>query len=227
MIRIRFCWVVVVMMLVSCSEDEADRTNAEEYFPMVVGMYQVYDIQEIQYSAFSPPVLSTYQLQQEIIDSFKNGEGGITYVIHRSIRQQATDDWNYLNTWSMYRSDQFSVVQEENIKFVKLIDPLQVNNQWNGNLFNSLGEDSYRIESIGKVFSDDQGSVFENTVVVNQSDERNLLFQDERIEVYASGVGLVFKESNVIQFSTSGGLPGVEIIGGYYWKQVLTAYGKR
>lgn len=208
-------------------EEAVNRTNPDDFFPLTVGMYQVYDVQEIKYSAFTSPEQSNYQLRQEIVDFFTNGEGSTTYVIHRSTRQQETEDWTYLNTWSAYRSGHYVVVQEENVKFVKLIAPMQVDAYWNGNLFNTLGEDDYRIESIGKTFSLLQDVSFDNTVVVNQNDERTLLFEDERKEVYAFGVGLAFKESNVIQFSTSGGLPGTDIIGGYYWKQVLTEYGTK
>jgi hypothetical protein len=214
-------------MMVSCMEDQINLTDPDDYFPLTVGMYQVYDVQEITYSAFAPPQARTYQLRQEIVDFFTNGEGNTTYVMHRSTRQQQTDNWTYVNTWSAYRSAQYRVVQEENVKLVKLIAPMQVGNKWNGNIFNTLGDDEYRVESMGKAFHGNTDISFDNTVVVNQSDERTLLFQDERKEVYAFGIGLAYKESNVIQFSTSGGLPGTDIIGGYYAKQVLREYGKQ
>jgi len=224
--RFLFLAMALAALNTSCSDDQLYFPSTEEYYPLSVGVYQVYDVEEIRYSAFAPPEVNNYQLRHEIVDFFENGEGAKSYVIHRSTRQVDETNWTYLNTWSAYINGQYVVVQEENVKLVKLIAPMQVNNRWNGNKFNAFGEDLYTFKSIGNKFTVDQNRAFENTVVVNQSDERTLLFVDERKEVYGYGVGLAFKESTVIQFTTSGGLPGTQIIGGFYWKQILMEYGE-
>jgi len=215
-----------VLLAGGCGEVDPVEISQEEFFSLSVGDYFIYEIEEIQYSAFNPPVSLEYELRVDVVDSFINSEESTSFVISRSIRPNENDPWIYEDTWSTYFNGQVSIVNEGNIAYAKLQLPLAVGSSWDGNKFNILPEDLYRIESLNEPFSVSPEVTFENCAVINQSDERNLLFIDERVEVYAFNIGLVYKESNVVEFNTSGGLPGTQIIGGYYWKQVLLEYGQ-
>lgn len=211
--------------MAACHDGENLRARDEEYFPLQVGSFQVYAVEEIRYTAFNPPESLAYDLKVEIVDSFTNTEGGVTYIQHRSTRMNEEGPWVFNETWSVRRTSQFAVATEGNTSYVKLIFPLQRGAKWNGNLFNGLSVDEYTLQSKGEVFTAGNGLTFTQAVVVNQNNESNLVFKDERIEVYSPGLGLVFKESKVWSYNCSGGICTGQINSGKYLKQVLKEHG--
>ena len=214
------------MLQAGCNSDEPVRIKDAEYFPLQTGFYQIYDIEEILYSAFNPPESLLYELKVEIVDSFTNGEGGTTYVLHRSTRNDQNEPWSYRESWSARTTTQFAIETEGNTSYVKLVFPLQSGAHWNGNSLNDLGEDEYEIEGMGQLFNAGNGVSFDNCIVVNQNNESNLVFKDERTEVYSPGMGLVYKESSVWEYNCTGGSCSGQITSGRYLKQVLKDHGQ-
>lgn len=199
--------------------------NDSGFFPMQVGFYQEYEVDEIIYTAFNPPESLSYQLRVEITDKFENQAGGTTYVLYRSTRETDADPWQYAETWSVRVTNQFALVAEGNTTYARLGFPLRVNGSWNGNLFNDEGEDIYTLEQYGGSFDAGNGITFSDVVVINQNRESNLVFKDDRVEVYSFEKGLVFSEYSVWQYNCAGGMCSNQIINGRYKKMVLTDYG--
>lgn len=225
--RIGIFFIVFLLFAGSCSDDAAVVLLPEDFFPLKTGFYQVYDVEEVIYSAFSPPELTRYELKSEIVDSFVNTEGGNTYVIHRSIRDNAGSPWMYTETWSARTNDQFVIVSEGTTSFVKLRLPLRVKTRWNGNLFNTLGEDEYILSRYENNYQTESNSMFPKSIVIDQNNESNLVNRDLRVEVYSALRGLVFKESQVWNYKCAGGNCTGEIQDGYYWKQTLKEHGEK
>lgn len=221
---ILFLSASVILGFSQCTRDTLSVDEQEKYFPLQVGLFWTYTIDEIRYSPVHPPESLSYQLKYEIIESFINGEGVEAFVIYVSTRQTSSLPWIYQKTLSAYMKPQYAVVTEPNGSFIKLQYPLRAKSTWDGNKLNVLDTDQYTIEGVDVDFVTGDSN-FSKCVVVNQSDEQSLLFKDIRKEVYSWNVGLVFKESTVVEFNTSNGLPGTEIVGGFYWKQVLLDHG--
>ncbi|MBX2970610.1 MAG: hypothetical protein KF803_14665 [Cyclobacteriaceae bacterium] len=222
--RIASFLLVLLSVLWSCSSDEV-RLADSGFFPVQIGFFQVYDVNEIIYTAFNPPQSLTYQLRVEVLDAFENQGGGLTYVTYRSKRETDSDPWDYLDTWSVRKTDQFALVAEGNTTYAKLVFPLRVNASWNGNQFNDEGEDEYTLEQYGGAFNAGNGISFSDVIVVNQNRESNLVFKDDRLEVYSFEKGLVYSEYQVWQYNCSGGTCTGQINNGKYRKMVLTDYG--
>lgn len=223
-----------------CSEsEELLRKKDSEYFPLSVGTFHIYDVEESRYSVIGGQEDFVYQLKLMLTDSFANNAGGTTFVIQRSIRDNEMKDFEYLDTWSARIEANQAIVNEGNIAFVRLEFPLTVGRQWNGNALNTLkGEeacgdnlsftcDQYVVESIGKLFQIKE-EVLTETVEIIQSNNIDLIVkQDVRKEVYARNIGLVYKESSVLNYCTVGACIGLQQIDdGYTLKQTLTEYGK-
>lgn len=222
--RIASYLLVLMCCLWGCSSDEV-RLNDAAFFPLQVGFYQVYDVDEINYTAFNPPESLAYQLRVEVMDAFENQVGGLTYVVYRSTRQAESEAWEYQETWSVRLTNQYALVAEGNTTYAKLVFPLRVNASWNGNLFNDEGEDLYTLEQYGGNFDAGDGVIFSDVLVVNQNRESNLVFKDDRLEVYSLDKGLVFSEYQVWEYNCSGGTCTNQINNGTYRKMVLTDYG--
>jgi hypothetical protein len=197
------------------------------YFPLGTRVYQIYTVDEVVYSPDMEPQVSAYQLRAEVVDSFPSGEGGYTYVIHRSKRATDADPWEALDTWSARSDGREAVVAEGNRSFVKLTFPLQLGSRWNGNTFNSLGADEYQVTEFDRAMELD-GILFDKTVTVEQENNEDLIvFTDERREVYASEVGLVFKEVRQLHYCTEDHCLGQQKIDhGMELKMVIKQYGK-
>jgi hypothetical protein len=90
--------------------------------------------------------------------------------------------------------------KEENITYIKLIFPPEINKTWNGNAQNNLGEQLYEYISVND--PDVQNNmVFDSTLTVLQSDEDDFIIEkDYELEKYAIGVGMYYKEYHVAKY---------------------------
>lgn len=220
--------VVVMLVAVSCdkSVQPAIPSIGKEYFPLRVGYFQTFDVNEIRYQLRIPETF-IYELKTQVVDSFPS-EGGYTYVILRSKRNTANETWEYVDTWSARVNNREVVVNEENISFLKIKLPVSVGVTWNGNLYNDDEVQEYLLSDTHIPFAAG-GQNFSDCIVVTQADSNDfIVFLDERQEIYAKSIGLVYKESTQFKFctSTAEGCLGQQIIeDGVVYKQTITSYG--
>jgi hypothetical protein len=218
----------MAVALYGCGDDESIHEKSDlEYFPLQTGFYQIYTIDETIYTELDPPQEFSYELKTEVVDSFANLEGGFTYVIYRSTRATQSDPWVFQESWSARTNTQHIVLIEGNVSYIRIALPAFKNKEWNGNALNSLDEDTYLIESTGKPYQLNGTMEFEDALVVNQENEMNNLFRDEREEVYARNVGLIYKKSIVLNYCDEVPCFGQEIINdGVEYLQVLKEHGQ-
>jgi len=224
-----FLFVLVGAMLLvvnSCSDDSfTSPDTGQDYLPLKKGLFQVYDVEETIYELGVPETF-IYELKSVVIDSFRNAEDGFTYVIHRSKRNAGETSWEYVDTWSARKDDNEAIVNEENIPYVKLDFPVSVGLEWNGNAYNTAGEDDYLLESLKEshTFNDE---LFTDCITVNQHDNDDyIVFLDQRKEVYARKVGLAYREITQLHYCTTNDCLGQQKIeSGLIYKQTIKAYG--
>ena len=211
-----------------CDGEESPIPDAgTAYFPLEKGLYHIYAVNEVRYSTSPDPEVLNYEVMTEVVDSFPSAKGQYLYVIHRKRRTSETDPWELIGTWSARRDESEVIVSEGNTSFVKVKFPLRDDTRWNGNAFNSLGQDEYELKDIHQPM-ELSGITFENTMTVEQ--ERNndiIVFRDERIEIYALDVGLVYKEIIQLNYCTDDNCLGQQKVEhGTEMKMVIKGYGK-
>lgn len=175
-------------------------------------MYQIYDVQEVNYAQGQQRQTTTYQMEVQIADSFPATNERITYVIYRSKRSDASQPWQAVDTWSARKDNEGVVIMEGNTPFVKLAFPVQTGIRWDGNAMNSLGVDEYELTDVGQPL-EVRGTTFEKTATVEQ--ERNgdpVVFRDERSETYASGVGLILRKVTQLHYCTDEACLGQQVV---------------
>lgn len=224
---IKYLIVVVSILAVSCdsSDDETPRDTGTAYFPLRKGLFQIYDVQEIKYTLGVPETL-VYELKTVVTDSFKNAQGNYSYVIERSKRNAGQIDFSYLDTWSARRDNREAVMNEENISFLKLKFPALKGEQWNGNLYNSIGEDTYLLEATDAPFVSN-GIEYSDCLVIEQHDNQDFVVAlDIRKEVYAKDIGLVYRIADQLSYCTVGTCLGKQQVEtGVMYMQTIKAYG--
>lgn len=216
------------MLAVGCREEETlILDSGAEYFPIKKGLYHVYSVNEVRYGPGSDPEELNYELMTAVVDSFPSAQDGFTYVIHRSRRMAAGSPWEAVDTWSARKDKSEVIVSEGNTAFVKLRFPVRADFRWDGNAFNSLGEDEYEFKDIRQPMVLD-GMTFEKTMTVEQELNDDLIvFRDERKEMYALDVGLVYREIIQLNYCTDDNCLGQQTVEeGIEMRMVIKQYGR-
>lgn len=236
----RLLETLIVVLLFSCSDapEIVIQDPFQGYFPLQTGTFHIYDVEDIQIQQ-NVQTRSFYQLKTLAVDSFKNEEGGYTFIINRYKRLDGTQPWTALDTWSARASNREVIVNEGNVPFVRLILPLVKGQKWNGNQFNTLGGndncgsgeqfscDQFEVGAIGETFQTG-GLSFENTLIVMEENDPDLIVKnDVRKKVYSSGKGLVYMEDTQLNYCTTPpACYGTQFVSnGSIYKQVLTESG--
>jgi hypothetical protein len=218
----------MVFVLGACSEKnitlDQDRLGLE-YFPLEVGQYRIYDVDEIIYNISSFDTLK-YELRESVVDSFENSEGSTTYTIRREKRLNDQVAWDLDSVWSARKTNSIAISVENNISLVKMVFPVENGTSWDGNIFNSSGERlfTYDLNVAPITIGSDE---FTDLVKVIQSDiPENIVNQDQRFEIYATGIGLVGKNGIMLTFCTVDCPDQKTIIAGRFIDQRLKSYGQ-
>jgi len=207
--------LVFTLFVNSCTEHEPTQPDMGfDYFPLKVGIYSIYQVDETKIS-FSVESKASYEIKITIIDSIVSTSGETTYILRREKRSDESGSWKGLDTWSAKMINNRIVQNEENVLFVKLVFPPSVNLSWDGNEFNDLpfnneikdfydGTDvPYVISSINEPLSLNTTFTTGDALVVIQNDLNDTFTGvDERKEIYARNVGLIYKEVRQLVYCT-------------------------
>lgn len=200
---------VVFTMVASCSQDGSDNVSFENsrFFPLSLNSYIEYQVNELVFrSEGNIRDTFTYQLREEVADTYVNDLGETIYLIDRSTRSTETQNWEYLNTSQAYISENLIIRVDDNIPFVKLEMPIRSGQVWNGNqFFDASGGQTIGGESIDyfkewnyKVLSDDSqltlhNESFDAVLEISLADFENKIEIRRAKEWYAPNIGLIKK----------------------------------
>ena len=184
----------------------------EDFFPLDVGKTWIYETDSIVYNK----QLSTVDtlrgfVREEIVDAFEAADESTVYVIDRSFRRDETLPWINTDVFSASIIGNKATRNEENLRFVKLILPPVVDQEWDGNQFfdestqvtiNGESIEVYKnwdskVLSIGETVNIN-GVDYSNTVEVILVDTNNSIEKRYVKEIYAKGIGLIHREMVII-----------------------------
>ena len=183
--------------------DSGPVSSGYDYFPLVTGRYTIYDVTEYQYSLTATiPVQRAYQVKEVIGASYTDVTGQKAYRLLRYRRLAEGQSWRVDSVWAARLVGSEAVRSENGLDFVKLRFPVSDRLRWNGNHYNAIGEDEYEIRNSGQPYRVSDKEFSETVTVVIQQDS-TLLSQDERIDIYARQIGLIYKERVQLQYCSS------------------------
>lgn len=193
------------------------------YFPTEYGKYIIYDVDSVYHSENDnnndDSVYSYhFQIKDKIDSSFLDLEGRLNQVRLRYRRDNDSLPWELTNVWTQYLSSSSAYLTENNIRLHKLSFPINYNTSWNGNDSNTGEEEIYFYEYFHE--SDViNGISFDSTLSVVQVDENNYVEKIYGNEKFATGIGMIFKESDDL------GKRNGQVVKGLEYKMVIVAYG--
>ncbi len=195
---------ICIVAISSCKKDTAIVPPVflgYDYFPDNIGHELIYDVDSSYKDAFTGKDTSLhFQVKEIIQDTLRDLEGRLTLRLERYKRQTTSANWVIYKVWTATKTDKNVEKDEENITYVKLIFPPEINDTWNGNSKNNLGEELYEYISVND--PDVQNNmVFDSTLTVLQSDEDDFIIEkDYKIEKYAIGVGMYYKQVHFAKY---------------------------
>lgn len=227
MMNMRIFYVCAIgWALIGCSETLAPDHDLVgfNYFPLEIGEFRTYKVKKIKYSLFAATDTAHYQLKELVVDTFST-RNELNYILHRFSRGLSIDKWHLDSVWTTRRTQNHAIVVESNVPFVKMVFPIELNKVWDGNLFNASPPDEYQITEIGGTIETPAGTFVNNLTVFENYDPDTLIFQDIRQSIYALNVGLVYKNSSILDFCNTDPdcLGTLEF--GIKFEQILIDYG--
>ena len=216
---------VIGWILFSCSDTLEPSKIGFNYFPLEIGDYRIYQIQQIEDSLFAATDTAHYQLKELVVDTFST-QSELNYILHRFKRDLSTDKWQLDSVWTSRRTQNHAIVVENNIPFVKMVFPIRLDKVWDGTLFNASPPDEYQITEISGSMETPAGTFVDNLTVFENNERDTLIYQDIRQSIYALNVGLIYKNSSILDFCNTDPdcLGTLEF--GIKFDQILTDYGK-
>lgn len=228
--------LVTVSILLGCKKGTEDPIAfGYEYFPTDSGRYVQFKVDSIHWDDFSSPsTIDSFHFDiRELNDSlFKDNTGDTAVTIIRLRRDSANGIWYVKDVWSMKETKSRAEKVEENERIVKLTFPIVEGATWNGNLYNTEDPWVYKLTNVGKPYTVN-GFTFAETVTVTQTGNNDipqgqtepLINKQVGKEVYAKGIGLIYKELAILEADIIPGLPyDQRIKKGFKLTMTLTDY---
>jgi hypothetical protein len=218
-----FCFV-----LLSCKKQDDTIDTGLEYYPIDTGKYYIYQVQLTTFNSNSGTVdttITNYQLKEYYHGTISSSDE-LLYRIERYTRTSDTAQWPAQpdsGVWTVASNNNMIIRTENNQPFVKMEFPVQANNQWNGNLFNTLGQVNYVMYPVNNPYTLGD-TTYPYTLTVTQSNEQSLIDKDYQIEVYAKGTGLIYKHDEVVEYDQSN-IGEYLISSGTIYDKKLFSYG--
>jgi len=230
---------ILLGLLTHCSDEDPISTDIGlNFFPLHKGNNWVYEVKETTIVQSVTEVYN-YELRVTVIDSVKNVNNGYTYTLQREKRTLETEAWESFETWTAEVTGNKLIQNESNVLFVKLAFPIYKGGKWNGNEFNNLpntgnlfngsNSDVYNIFEFDQSVSLSTGLDFSETATVHQNSFTDAIVgKDERKEIYARDVGLVYKEITQLEYcSTPNCLGQQKVDKGVILIQTLKSYASQ
>lgn len=215
-----------------------------EYFPMEIGKYKEYTVDSITFDTTGLGIIveeTSTLVREEVIDTFRDNTNRLTYQVERFERKSEQEEWQIHSVGYVVPTENEVEVVESNLRFIKMVFPLQDGDLWDGNQYIDpttiipiKGETvevfkswSYEVQSLGE--PDVINNIaFDEVAVLTQAESENVIELRQSTEKYARGVGLVFREMMILDTQCIAGCEGQpwedKAQKGFILRQYITGY---
>lgn len=194
---------LALLAVVSCKKKTEDPPDVGyAYAPVFIGKYVIYDADSIVYDDFNhDTTYHQYRIKEKLEEPYTDNEGRSVIKLVRYIKKYSSTvpydnmPWTVKDVWNYTKTNTTLEVVEEDVRYTKLIFPVNVDATWNGNALNTIGdwEYLYKYMDTKEVIN---GTTFDNVLMVEQKDDKskNAIHRQYFIEKYAKDIGLVYRE---------------------------------
>jgi hypothetical protein len=207
------------IFLSACKKtDSFNLQPVSDYYPLTVGKYITYDLDSIVFTNYGATLLTQdtfhYQIQYVVDGQFLDNLNRTAYRIVRNIRPDSTFQWAVDHTAMAVNTGNSIEFTEDNLKYIKLVEPIQNNYSWSGNSYiettSLISTQQYLIGwnytydsvnvpiTLGSLTIDSTIDVAETNQQIGPQDHTDpdndyyssTTYSDEK---YAKGIGLIYR----------------------------------
>ena len=208
-----FYLLLIILIVASCKKETTtlNPISINELYPLTVGKSFLYRLDSIVPIDFGKDLTKkSYLLKDSIESSFIDATGKKAFRIFRYITDTLqTKPWAFSATNIATIDTNKIEYQDNNLTFIKLANVVSLNTSWKGNSyintqsppFYYLDNWNYQYQNLNETYTCLKGNL-QNTYTVLQVDEHtpgdfsktNFYEKKYSIEVYAKGIGLIYKD---------------------------------
>ncbi|HTC01231.1 MAG TPA: hypothetical protein VK705_11175 [Ferruginibacter sp.] len=214
----RSIFIVVIFFTCLFGCKKADNFKLEpvsDYYPLITGKYITYNLDSLVFTNYGLTLDTVhYQIQYVVDSQIVDNLNRPGYRIIRNIRTDSTQPWVTDHTAFALNTGSTIEFTEDNLKYIKLVEPIQQGFSWSGNSYieaSSLITDVPYLNGWNYVYDSINAPAtlcnltIDSTITVleaNQSDgpQYHVNFANDQIsdttyscEKYAKGIGLIYR----------------------------------
>ena len=190
--------LVATLAFVSCNKENEIPADIEfaadkQYFPLQTDKALIYKVTEITIDKPSDYYdTAIYYLRERTDIPFIDNEGDTAYRIER-FKSQSLNSWKISDVWEAKLTTYTAEKVEENQRFIKIKFPLAIGKYWNGNLKNELDDKDCTITSLSATYNNESIRL-DSCLSITRDSSLTQISKLYDVEIYARGIGLVYKE---------------------------------
>lgn len=196
-------FICLVAIVASCKKDE-ETTELDlgyDYIVEDIGSYVIYQVDSTIYNDFDATIRNvSIQFKEKVTETFKDNLGRDAHRVERYMRATAEDDWRLVRTYYFVKQERAYEKVEENLRFISFVFPPSKDLTWSGNRYIETVDNNKYLSDWEYKFTDVNASATVNGI--NYPSAATILLRDretviEKIyakEIYARGVGMIYKE---------------------------------
>ena len=213
-------WLLISLFIcLSCGKESATPELGLDYYPIEIGLYRIYDVEETTYLN-KVPTTETYQLRETIV--LPGTQEETSFILRIEQRANSSESWESIKSVYLYQTNHILEYRDDNISKVAMSYPVRVGRTWDGNALNNDPEQLYRYD-----LGSNNGFEVDQIKVILRNLPPNIVEQDQRYEIYGKGIGLIERKFNSIEFCQSGCDGEINVPeNGVILTQVLVEYGE-
>jgi hypothetical protein len=197
---IAFLMLASILALHSCNQIETDPVDVYQYYPLELGQYQVYQVEETTYSAGqAKPVISSWQEKDQVDRISSTHEHVTAFIIARYRRNTSSDYWQKFKEYTVTKSPDKILTNIDNQTIFAMVFPPDAQIKWNGNQYNNQDEEDFQYRDINQPASIDKLS-FDKTLTVVERRDTSIINRYVGIKKYALGAGLILDEQTAYEY---------------------------
>lgn len=180
-------------LMFSCKKDTQLFNFHFGYFPLDEGRYVIYTVQERNVDVdVNLDQSSAYFVKAIIGDTLTDNQGRLVRRYERWVGPSQNGPWTLQDIWTGLIESNRAELVEENNRTIKMVFAPTKLKEWDMNAYNTQGTLNCYYRNIHNPYA--VGSLnFDSTVVVEQEEFKSLIDYRRKFEVYAKGVGMVYK----------------------------------
>jgi hypothetical protein len=218
----------LIIIVCSCNKNNPLKTDAPaDYYPMHVGNYIIYRVDSLKYINVGTQVsISSYLAKEVVDDTITDNLGRLSYRVIRYLSDTTgSSGWTPSIAYMVTPLPTSVEVVENNLRYIKLVTPVQDGITWLGNSYidanidtsslNYLDGWNYTYANTGQPFDVLAGTI-PQTVTVNEANSISASVDSSFIktiysqEIYGKNIGLIYKKFLYSLYQA----PSVEFPGG-------------